>query len=717
MRRALIALGLIAGLLAALALAAPFGLRYGLARAGIEVGTVELGFGRLRLAEATLGGPDGQRLGRLEVGFSAAGLLRGRVDRVELEGLRLRGRLADGRLVLAGLEERGEGGGMPMLAPMPDRLVLRDGLIELDTPAGMARLPLAGELRVTGSRAAFGLTVADGRLTGDPGTLTGGLRIAGSFQGRNPLANLDATLDLSLAGDVAAGAGLAVRGLELRQSATLRGMGASLAVDLAERGTARAEAIAWQDRLASGPLELRLRPDSEPWLTLEPGSLAWCQALEAELPPFRLTVDSRQLWARAASLSLDAAGDRSGLAGGKLALAGGRVDWPGGTLLADGLSGEVPLTAGGLAPGQPVRLRAERLAPSGEAGWFVPLRAEAELRPEGMRLPFTLRLQPRAGGGQLTLTGAHDLASGAGQAEVALRELRFARDGLQPRQLAPRLGDLLRDVAGRLAMDGTIGWSAAGWSSDLGVLADDLSFTAGPARVERLNGVVRLDRLWPLATKPAQELAIALLDVGLPLTDGVVALELRPDGRLQVDRLDWQLAGGTVSAAPFSFDSRTPDLTMRLRADGLELNRLLALTRLDGISGEGRIDGVLPLRLGPDGAAIAGGELAAVGPGVLRYRKDAAPAALRAGGAGVELLLQALENFHYDALRITLDGRTDAAMDVGLHLKGANPGLHDGHPIEFNLNLDGDLANVLQSGLAGYRIPERIRERMQGFAR
>ena len=114
---------------------------------------------------------------------------------------------------------------------------------------------------------------------------------------------------------------------------------------------------------------------------------------------------------------------------------------------------------------------------------------------------------------------------------------------------------------------------------------------------------------------------------------------------------------------------------------------------------------------------IEGGELAATGPGWLRYRSDQVPAALQAGGENVSLLLQALENFRYEALRITLDGRTDAEMDIGLHVEGANPDLYDGYPIEFNLDLEGELANVLRSGLATYTIPERIRERMQGFPR
>jgi hypothetical protein len=154
-----------------------------------------------------------------------------------------------------------------------------------------------------------------------------------------------------------------------------------------------------------------------------------------------------------------------------------------------------------------------------------------------------------------------------------------------------------------------------------------------------------------------------------------------------------------------------------LRAEQLDLGQLLALTRLDGLTGEGSLDGVLPVRLTEGAAIIEGGELAATKAGVLRYDAGKAPAALQASGEGVALLLQALENFHYEALRITLDGRTDATMDIGLHVGGANPDLYGGHPIEFNLNLEGEIGNILRQGVSSYQIPDRVRERMQGFER
>lgn len=155
---------------------------------------------------------------------------------------------------------------------------------------------------------------------------------------------------------------------------------------------------------------------------------------------------------------------------------------------------------------------------------------------------------------------------------------------------------------------------------------------------------------------------------------------------------------------------------MILKAEQLDLNALLGLTPLDELTGEGRIDGTLPLTIG-EAAAIDAGELAATGPGVLRYTPSAVPGVLQAGGESVRLMLQALENFRYDALKITLDGRTDGATAIGLHLRGANPDLYDGHPVEFNLNLDGNLASLVQTNLDNYQIPDRIRERIQGFQR
>jgi hypothetical protein len=99
----------------------------------------------------------------------------------------------------------------------------------------------------------------------------------------------------------------------------------------------------------------------------------------------------------------------------------------------------------------------------------------------------------------------------------------------------------------------------------------------------------------------------------------------------------------------------------------------------------------------------------------LRYAPGGAPAALRQAGEGATLMLDALEDFRYEALSITLDREADGETDVALHIKGANPGFYDGYPVEFNLTISGELDTMLRRGLEGYRVPDAIRQRIQGF--
>jgi hypothetical protein len=177
------------------------------------------------------------------------------------------------------------------------------------------------------------------------------------------------------------------------------------------------------------------------------------------------------------------------------------------------------------------------------------------------------------------------------------------------------------------------------------------------------------------------------------------------------------LAEGRIRAAPFTIGSADMRFATTLTAERLKLNEIFALAQLDGLTGEGTMHGTLPIKIAGTEAVIEHGELVSDGPGWVRYRPDQAPAALQAGGENVNLLLQALQNFRYKELRLTIDGRTDGDMDVGLHIAGANPDLYDGYPIEFNLNLEGALADVVRKGLTGYQIPELVRERMQHFGR
>jgi hypothetical protein len=531
------------------------------------------------------------------------------------------------------------------------------------------------------------------------------------------------SLALDLTGAGALPAGLALEGAAARADLDLRFSDGQLSAFVDDPGMVQAAALSWAGNVRVEGLQLHIAPSSAPLLSVElaGGDVAWQQRLSATLPEFRITAAAGGtpflVRAQAEGVQLELTGDREGLKAGRAILSGGAASLPAHRIRATGIAAEIGFSAGGLLADAPIPISIATLAHEGNPPWFAPLRLDGSLRPQGDRIAFDLALGRAAGGVEMRVRGEHDLAPAEGRAEIDLPAVEFAPGLLQPVQLAPVLADVIRDVSGRAALDGTLRWGArTNLRADLGLLVEDLAFRSGPARFAQVNGVITLDHLAPPSTPPGQQLAFGLVDMGLPLTDGLVTFDLEP-GELLVEQLRWRFAEGRIRAAPFTIGSGEIRFSTTLTAERLKLDEIFALAQLEGLTGEGTMHGTLPITVAGAEAVIHNGELVSDRPGWVRYRPGHPPAALQAGGENVNLLLQALQNFRYKELRVSIDGRTDGDMDVRLHIAGANPDLYDGHPIEFNLNLEGALADVVRAGLAGYRIPERIREQMQGFGR
>lgn len=412
------------------------------------------------------------------------------------------------------------------------------------------------------------------------------------------------------------------------------------------------------------------------------------------------------------SIVVEPLGDRL-----RLSLDGGEVRLPDAGIVLEDLGAALEVDRGGAIADEPVPVRVATIRSEASPAAFAPLSLDGTLAPREDVVDLDVRVRDASGHLDARLAGSHRIAEGRGQAQLTVTPLELGPGGVTPGSLAPALAGVLLAPSGTVAAEGTLGWGPGGLTPAIDVALRDLSFTSGPARIERVNGVVRLDGLAPPSTPPGQHLAIAMLDIGLPFTDGLVDFELREDGLIDVSRLTWRWAGGEVRAQPFSFRSVEEPFTVVLETDNLQLDDLLAEIQLDGLRGQGVMAGRLPVRVEGNVAVIEGGELAAVGPGWVRYRPERVPAGLAGGGGGVELMLQAAENFQYEVLRLRLDGRTDGEMDIGLQLHGANPDLYDGHPVQFNVNVEGELANIIRRSLEGYTMPDVVRERLERFGR
>ena len=206
-----------------------------------------------------------------------------------------------------------------------------------------------------------------------------------------------------------------------------------------------------------------------------------------------------------------------------------------------------------------------------------------------------------------------------------------------------------------------------------------------------------------------------LLDIGLELTNGLIDFQLRPDGLLELEEAEWQWAGGTLRTDGL-FDPMADSQEAVLEVDGVDLTELLALVDLEGLEGTGILEGEIPIFRSGESLELREGELRATPEGGrIRYRPASAALTLADQGYGIEQLLGALDDFQYDVLEILVDGDTRGEVEVTVHLGGFNPNYQRGRRVEFNLNVEARLGDLLQAGLVAYRVPEAVLKRLEKF--
>lgn len=338
---------------------------------------------------------------------------------------------------------------------------------------------------------------------------------------------------------------------------------------------------------------------------------------------------------------------------------------------------------------------------------------DAKATLDGNKLTASARVGLPAAKATMTAKGSYDLGSGKGKFDIDLPPVTFAPGALQPKDLMADLAHTTEEVAGTIAAKGPVLIDKNGVTSQIALTLKNLSGKLGPIALRNLNAVVEIDKPWPLTTAADQVLSIELADVGLPLTNGLVRFKIDDGETLSLKQSQLEMMSGKVTLDPVTLKLGAAAQQIMLNVDKIALGRLFELFAIAGLTGDGVLSGQIPVTLFPAGLAIDHAKLTAGGPGTLKYNQEQAPAALANAGDSVKMALSALSDFHYDRLEIDLDRKATGDTDLGLHIAGRNPSFYNGYPVEFNLTVAGRLDEALRKGLAGYQVPDMIRERLQ----
>jgi hypothetical protein len=268
---------------------------------------------------------------------------------------------------------------------------------------------------------------------------------------------------------------------------------------------------------------------------------------------------------------------------------------------------------------------------------------------------------------------------------------------------------------GTARVRGTVRLGGGALGGDVTVAVKDVDVTTPGVVARRVSGAVAVRLGGRVPSTPAgQMLAMAGLETALPLGGGLVVFELTKERSVVLERSEWAFLGGTIRArgrVPLAGRERAIAVT----ADGIDLGVLLASLSLEGLSGTGRLSGEFPLRQTDGRLLVENGRLAATGPGTLRYEAQPGTEAIRKRYHEMNVLLTALEDFHYDALSLALSGDPAGPMAMALHVRGRNPHYEGGREVVLNVNVDAPLAGLVRTGSSAYRVPEAIEKKLDAM--
>ena len=299
----------------------------------------------------------------------------------------------------------------------------------------------------------------------------------------------------------------------------------------------------------------------------------------------------------------------------------------------------------------------------------------------------------------------HDLATGRGNADLAVDDLQFDK-ALQPDMVTRLALGVVANVSGKLHGQGRIDWNEQTVTSSGKFTTDAMDFAAAFGPVKGMSGTIVFTDLLGMVTAPDQRLKLASINPGIEAMDGEVMFELHPDSVLLIKGAKWPFLGGTLTLEPSRMQFGASEVRRyTLRIEGLDAAKFVAQMDLGNISASGTFDGAMPLVFDQNGGRIAGGKLVSRAPGgtvsyvgALTY-KDLSTMA--------NFAFEALKSLNYKQMQIQMDGPLEGEIITRLTFDGVTQGTGAKRnfltqriaklPIRFNVNVRAQFFQLVRS--------------------
>ncbi len=193
---------------------------------------------------------------------------------------------------------------------------------------------------------------------------------------------------------------------------------------------------------------------------------------------------------------------------------------------------------------------------------------------------------------------------------------------------------------------------------------------------------------------------IEMLDIGLPIRNVALSYSFDTlDQRMDIHSFQAAMLSGKVNFKDYSYymsdKVSSQNQVLNLNIDALDIAELLKKAGYDAVMATGRLSGKLPVKVTSEGMSIDSGELTALVPGgIIRYEADSAELG---SNSALKLVREALNNYHYDQMKLVANYSPKGDLQLDVRMKGMNPDMNQGQKINLNVNISDNIPMLLKS--------------------
>jgi hypothetical protein len=260
----------------------------------------------------------------------------------------------------------------------------------------------------------------------------------------------------------------------------------------------------------------------------------------------------------------------------------------------------------------------------------------------------------------------------------------------------------------------------SGANRSLKVNAKDVTLAEASmgAKASGVSADVLFDNEPAATTRPTQVVRVEKLSASkFDLTDGIIRFDLDSEGGVNVQEVRAKFLGGVVSAGDVQLAPEKP-VAVTLRMENVELRELLKLLAQGKATGEGKVNGQLPLVIANGEVQLGEGAAEATAGGVLSVTDEDALKSI-AGSAAADVksptqapqaqvrqnIVSALKDFQYESLTAKLRNEPEKGLVAYVRMQGkGRTGAKQA--LDYDLRVTG-LNDLLRSAIGLHRTVTR----------